>query len=233
MNTAKVILLILTGLLVLPGCSQPITYSLDDIPKAVNSPFTSNTLGVEAFEDVRENIPVKQAWYKSFYKERRITHRGGKGWWFNDDQEYKNKCVAPGITEMIVKHLNRSGLFHSVTLKEKARSDTDYILQGGIKTFEGYKEKSVAAQIGAQFGLIGALATSGVTSQYEATTVLNNVKLIRRDSQETIWQGVIEGKIEGEDYADAQGFSAYTKANISLKEAVNQLIDELKETTAE
>ena len=124
-------------------------------------------------------------------------------------------------------------MFHSVTLKDKARSDTDYILQGEIKTFEGYKEKSVAAEVGASFGLIGMAATSGVTSQYEATTVLNNVKLIRRDSQETIWQGVIEGKIEGEDYADAQGLSAYTKANLSLKEAVNELIDELMETTAE
>ena len=106
MNTAKGILLTLTGLLVLTGCSQSITYSLDDIPKAVNSPFTSNTLGVEAFEDVRANASEKQAWYKGLYKETRLTQRGGKGWWFNDDQEYKNKCVAQWITEMVVKHLN-------------------------------------------------------------------------------------------------------------------------------
>ncbi len=227
MNTAKVILLALTGLLVLSGCSQPITYSLDDIPRAVNSPFADNTLGVETLEDVRE--PSKRP---PWYEEQRITQREGKDWWFNDDREYKNKCVAPWITEMVVKHLNQSGLFHSVTLKEKAKSDTDYILQGEIKKFEGYKAKSIAAQIGAQLGLIGALATAGVTSQYEATTVFNNVKLIRRDSQETIWQGVIEGKIEGDDYADAYGWSAYAKANESLKEAVNQLIDKLVKTTA-
>lgn len=230
MKTTKGILLILTGLLVLTGCSQQITYSLDGIPKAVNSTFTSNTLGVEAFKDVRVKPSNKQA---LFGKVQRVTQRGGKDWWFNDDREYKNQCVAPWITEMIVKHLNQSELFRSVTLKENATSDTDYILQGEIKKFEGYKEKSIGAEIGAQFGLIGAIATAGITNQYEATTVLNNVKLIRRDSQETIWQSVIEGKIEGEDYADAQGWSAYEKANLSLKDAVNQLIDELMETTAE
>lgn len=228
MNTAKSVLLSVAGLLALTGCSQQITYPLDDIPKAVNSPFAGNTLGVEAFRDVREKPSEKQAWYE----EKRKTQRGGKDWWFNNDQEYKNKCVAPWITEMIVKHLNQSGLFRSVTLKEKATSDTDYILQGEIQKFEGYKEPSVAAQVGAQFGLIGAIATAGVTSRYEATTVLINVKLIRKDSQETIWQGVVEGKIEGEDYADAYGWSAYIKANLSLKEAVNHLIDELMETTA-
>ncbi len=64
MNTAKSVLLSVAGLLALTGCSQQITYPLDDIPKAVNSPFTSNTLGVEAFEDVRANASEKQAWYK-------------------------------------------------------------------------------------------------------------------------------------------------------------------------
>jgi len=123
---------------------------------------------------------------------------------------------------MIVKHIDQSSIFKSAKLQSDL-SDSDYTLEGAIQRFEGFKEPRLATKVGAQFGLIGALATMGVKSRYEGTTVFIDVQLKKRSSDEVIWSGTVEGKVEGEDYADAYGWSAYQKANESLKVAVNHL----------
>lgn len=211
------------------GCvKQPIAYQLNDISKIEGSSFAPFTIAVAEFKDVRQIHKEEKSWFK----EDRITSRNGNDWYFNNQDYYKDKIISPWISEMIVKHVDQSGIFKNAKLQSDA-SDADYILEGAIQRFEGFKEPSLAARIGAQFAVIGALATLGVKSRYEGTTVLIDVKLKKRDSDNVLWNGTVEGKVEGEDYADAYGWSAYQKANESLKVAVNQLIEKLKELSVD
>ncbi len=58
--------------------------------------------------------------------------------------------------------------------------------------------------------------------------LIDEIKLKRTKDDYIVWQGNVEGRIEEEDYADAYGWSTYQNANLSLKEAVNKLIEKLK-----
>lgn len=218
-------LVILVFCLFINGCAtQKIIYRIDNIPKVTNSIFKNNTLAVKEFKDETEKKSIKTAWYK----EKRIIVKDKKKWYFNHNDCYKNKEISCGITKMTVKHLAASGLFQSVTLSDTKNLQTDYILEGIIHKFEGFKRQNDVALIGSQCGLLGALMTAGVKSEYTATTMLIGVKLIETTENKTVWEGDVKATIEGEDYADAYGWSAYIKANLALKEAVNELIRKIQ-----
>ncbi|MBI5098595.1 MAG: hypothetical protein HZB30_05090 [Nitrospirae bacterium] len=203
------------------GCvKQQIAYRLDDVARIQSSSFAPFTLAVAEFKDIRQG-PIKE---NKWYKDDRTTLKDGRDYFFNDPDYYKDKVISPWITEMIVKHIDQAGLFKSTKLLSD-NPNTDFILEGNIQRFEGFKEPSIGAQIGQQFGLIGALMTLGLKSTYEGTTILIDVQLKKRSTDEILWTGTAEGRVEGEDFADAYGWSAYQKANESLKVAVNELID--------
>lgn len=224
MKKIKIIFLFSIMLITLTGCAtQRIAYKINDIPKVTNSIFKDSSLVVWEFRDEREGNSIEKSWYQ----EKRLVTKDRMKWYFNHNDYYKNKDISSGITKMIVKHLACSRLFQSVILADNATSRADYILEGAIRKFEGFKEQSAVALIGSQFGLIGALTTAGVKSEYRAHTMLIDVRLIETNSNEIVWEGDIEAKIRGKDYADAYGWSAYTKANSALKEVVNQLIKKI------
>lgn len=85
------------------------------------------------------------------------------------------------------------------------------------------KEKAVFSQ----FGLLGALASASITAGYSAVTLLEDLKLIHRPTAAVLWEGTVEGKVQGEGYTDAAGDMVYRDAADSLRKATEQLIAEL------
>lgn len=161
----------------------------------------------------------------------KVVSRGGTAWFHNSDRNYKKGSIPKRISEAVAKHLSASKLFQSVS-SSPTRTQTDLVLQGALEKFEAFKEIPPAnmtwvAQRG--FGLLGALATAGVQSNYEATTKLSDLQLIEVSTSAVLWQGEVEGRLNGQDYADPDGYSVYHKANMSLKLAVDQLIQKLTE----
>jgi len=232
------------GFLFTSGCTtiQEITYPITDIQTVANARFTGKSLTVKTFADARETTQtpppspsgITRSWASydanKWPKEERIIQSNGMDWYFNHNDNYRNKTISPGISQMIANHLNASHMFASVSFEGAGLPHSDYVLEGTIKKFEGYKEYSAAALLGRQIGPIGTVATAGVKSRYEGTTLLIDVTLIEGSSGKPVWQGTVQGHVEGVDYADASGWSAYLKANLSLKQAVDNLIQELRQT---
>ncbi len=223
MKSIRIILLFAIFIL-LNGCSPKphIMYRLNDIPKTEKSQFVSSTLAIAEFKDISQKLKEQELFWTSHH--RTILRNGDNMYWFfNDPYFYRNKKIAPWVTEMIIKHFNQIGLFKTTKLLNSV-SDTnyDYILEGSIQKFEGYKKGSIAA------GQFGAIFDYMIKTRYEGITVFIDIKLKKRDNGKVLWSGSVEGKIEGEDSIDRAGWSAYDKANESLKIAVNQLIEKLK-----
>jgi hypothetical protein len=211
--------MLLIGLLFFSSCAtQKINYPIENMQNKTKTSFSGKSLAVKMFIDDRTLFKQEKNG-----KNRKIEN-GNTTWFFNNTNQYKDKNVSLLITQMIAKHLNATNIFK---LAEYQNGDTyryDYILDGTIKEFSGFKEESTTTEIGAAFGLLGALATSNVQSRYKGTTILVNMTLRENKTNRIIWNGDIQGDVEGSDYADADGWSAYEKANLSLKEAVNKLI---------
>ncbi|MBU1122356.1 MAG: hypothetical protein KKF54_06660 [Candidatus Omnitrophica bacterium] len=227
MGRTKIIFLFFIVAITLTGCAQKITYTLKDVPKVSSSIFKNKTLAVKEFQDERTQTSRKGSWYL----DKRIVKKDGKNWYCNHEKFYKNKKVAPAITKMLVKHLQHSELFQSVSLDNDGSLETDYVLEGTVSKFEGFKEQNAAAIVGTHFGLLGFLATSAIKSDYEATVMLINVRLLRKGSERSVWEDSIKATIQGEDYADAYGWTAYAKANLALKEAVGKFIRGIQDET--
>lgn len=208
----------------LSGCAinQKITYPLNDVPPHSGSPFSNVTLAVKPFEDQRQPAALEGAWDSPA-----TVTRSDDSWFYNSPDHYKDQQIAPSVTKMIAQHLDSAKLFRSVSVYEGEASGATLVLEGKIKKFDAFKKKSVATQAGQYFGMVGILATAGAQSEYEATTALIHVRLIHVSTQKVIWEGDVEGKIHGMDYADPAGWSVYQKANLSLKQAVDDLIVKL------
>ena len=212
----------------LTGCAQTINYRLKDVQVVSKSPFLQYTLGVKEFQDVREKTATPKM-YLFLGGVRAVTRQGTK-WFHTSDDAYSGGDVAPLITRMVAKHIATSKLFQRVKVLGTDTIGTDFVLVGKIKRFEAFKdagpsESTKMAQVA--FGLIGSLATMGVQSRYEATTILTELKLIRVSTHTVVWTGEVEGVVAGSDYADPEGYSVYAKVNESLKKAVDDLIQKL------
>jgi len=221
----KQTLVILGFIILFCSCAtnQKIIYNLDDVLNYTNSPFKDFTLSIMEYQDIREK------------PEGLKIQAGGPGivktdsivWYFNSDNNYKNDIISPWITEVIVKHLEASGLFKSVQVNNGEIS-SDLIMDGKIKIFDSYKERDMSTMVGQQFGLIGALATAGVKSKYETTCLLIEINIKRVKDNSIIWSGEVGAELYGEDYADPYGWSAYQKANEALKQSIEQLVEKLQ-----
>ncbi|GFO56840.1 hypothetical protein GMSM_38470 [Geomonas sp. Red276] len=202
---------------------QSIQYPVTDIVAVPDSPFDKAILAVKPFQDGRKplmtNCPDMGVGQ---------IQKDGKTFYYNCDNSYKTDSVTREISAMMVAHLKESHLFKDVLLADSAvPSDADYLLTGQVSKFDGLKEYSSGAVVAAQFGLLGALVNLAQNNPYEGTTVLDDVKLIRLKDNSVIWSGQITGHIEGTDTVDPSGWSCYTKANLSLREANGNLVNSL------
>ena len=229
---------VLVGALLSSGCAsmRKVSYPIKDVVQRNNPSFSQSQLVVKEFRDVREVQPKYSKLMAYLGSPVPEMKKSNDFWYYNHNLNYRKNFVAPWIAEMMIKHIRSSNLFGNVTLFQEGLPGGEYLLEGKIKEFEGLIQKDIAAEsinsVGMQFGAIGGiisgLANSARTSKFEAETILMDVSLTEIDTGIVLWEGVVEGRLEGEAPSSVDGWRAYTQANLSLKAAVESLLDKLE-----
>jgi hypothetical protein len=224
------------------GCmlSQKVKYSVKDVPRVSVPAFSDKTLVVKEFEDLRRPKRLRGK-SRAFNKPVPTLQSEGREWYYNSLENYKDKTVTPWITDMIVKHIKAAETFKSVSEAGEDAPEGDIVLAGKIKEFRGAIERSSEAesiQRGSMlFGAAGALLGLGVIHtikvDYTGTTELVDVTLTEVETEKLLWEGHVEGKVAGEMSASTTGWEAYEKASLSLKEAINKLLEEFEKIDLE
>lgn len=207
--------------IVATGCmpNHTIKYPLDDITRIPHSLFANSTLIVKPLVDARSPLvtncnPTSIA----------VVKRNDREFYYNCDVHYKTRAPTE-IALAMIDHIKKSGLFKDVAFGQDQQITGDYVLTGQVAKFDGLRETHLGATIAAQFSLLGLPFMAFMKSDFEATTELNDVKLLRVKDGATVWSGKTSGHIQGTEMADPYGWSAYQKADLSLKEATQKVID--------
>jgi len=162
MNQMKPILAAFIVML-LSGCiiNRPISYEVDDLASNQADKTMPIILDIENFIDKRKENPANEL----LYTQAKSCRIDGNTFCINAERNYKNEPVNKQVTQMLVHHLNKRGLTQMVLANRK--DTADYYITGNLTKFYGQQEFSQAAAVGAQFGLIGALATMGAKTKAE------------------------------------------------------------------
>jgi hypothetical protein len=104
-------------------------------------------------------------------------------------------------------------LFQRTTFAEDIQ--TDYYITGSLSYFYGLQEFSTAAAVGSQFGLIGALATSGVKTPADIIIEIKDIALYDKNGNLVQEFGTYRKEYSEELRADAYCWCIY--GNMSQK----------------
>lgn len=225
---AKVVCAVLC-LIVTSACAprQTIKYPLDDVSAIPNSQFAKSVLAIKPFVDKRNPLQTDCPRFDVSTVVKNDTR-----YYYNCDNHYKTESVAREVANAVAEHIKYSKLFDNAIVTDVPTPAADYLLTGRMAKFDGLKEFSVGSIVAAQFGLIGALVNLAmIDSKYEATTAFEGLEIVRLKDNVVVWRGDITGHIDGADTADPYGWSAYWKADLSLKDATSKLVSNLAQLT--
>jgi hypothetical protein len=153
-----------------------------------------------------------------------VVKRNDNEFYYNCDVHYK-KGAPSEIALAMADHIRSAGLFKEVAFGQNEQVTGDYVLTGQLARFDGLRETHLGAVIAQSFSLLGYPFLLMMKSDYEATTELNEVNLVRVKDGATIWSGKANAHIQGTEMADPYGWTAYEKADLSLKQATQKVID--------
>jgi len=205
--------------LIMASCkpAQKIAYRTDRLnPMEMSS--TNLSISVQTFEDIRSQSEIN------------ATHFAAKQWKVKIDGEqscinsevlYKTP-VAEQMTAIFTEHLARK--IPQIRVFSNQKEHADYYLEAKVKHFYGIQKFSTAAAVGAQFGLIGALATAGAKTYGTIIIELTDIKLFDRQNNLIASVGDFRKEYEGEFPADANCFCIYQNVNQKLSEFNDDLI---------
>jgi len=144
----------------------------------------------------------------------------------NSEKHYNKEAVVSQMTRLMVKHINSAKLFTNASYNENI--DSVYYLTGTLNSFYGEQEFSVGAVVGAQFGLIGALATANLTTAGKIVIEISDLKLFRKDSILVKDFGNFYKEYNGDFKVDAYCWCIYGNINEKLKDFNTKLIEKLR-----
>lgn len=202
------------------GCStvQPIKYSLDDVKPSENK-VASVAVKVHLLEDRRKTTKKNEVLFQSTDK---ASAYQGKTVCMNSEKNYETDKVSAQVTQMIKAHLSKK--YPDIKVLNNDSAKADYEMKGEIGEFFAVQEQSVAAMVGQQFGLIGALATMNATTVGEIAISLNNL-VINDSSGKVVSEIASIGKNwTGEFHADAYCWAPYWNINDKLKLVIEELV---------
>ncbi|SHF99130.1 hypothetical protein SAMN05444274_11723 [Mariniphaga anaerophila] len=210
--------------LFLIGCtiSQKIVYRTDDL--ATNQPMETIPAKVEVriLEDNRRNIEENNL----LFDNPRQVRVDKKTMCINSEKHYAKDTVVTQITHLLVDHLNQERLFQKVFYNTS--NESDYYLTGTLNSFFGEQEFSTGAAIGAGFGLIGALATSGIKTPGKIIIDISDLKLFKKDGTLVKDFGSFYKEYNDEYSADSACWCIYWNMNEMLKDFNTQLIEKIR-----
>jgi hypothetical protein len=205
------------------GCAHTIQYKLSDDDQWQGAKI-DKTLRVETFRD--ETSPVTQQTFVEDVYTYRTNYRDG----------YKNKEIADGVTQMVVKHLQASKLFKNV-VDASSKQPADYELGATIAEYYGQGRVNKGAE-GAEltgaalFSLAGALVTMGATAgektEIQARVNLQKITLRPASSTDVVWQTSISMSTNfSAHFSQADAPMVFFHPDRCLKTAVTELIRQM------
>ncbi len=212
--------ILFAALTFLSSCTinQRISYSTKDIKTNQDQKLSTLVLDIEEFTDHRKDNPDNDVLFTSS-KDASID---GKIRCINSEKNYKKEPVTLQLSKMLVEHLNLRNSFKKAVLNNK--DTADYYIKGDLRNFYGNQKYSTAAAVGAQFGLIGALATAGVKSDGKIVFEINDIKIYDRNNQIIKTIGTFKREYVGDFPADAYCWCMFQNVNIKLKDYFSELI---------
>jgi hypothetical protein len=213
------------GLLAL-GCTPhfPVAYSVDDVPARVDPGLAAVHLRIAPFRDERASLAANQQLFSS----DRDASVDGKSSCINAEKNYEEHAVPDQLADAIAQHLRKLGAYGRVTVGPGQPGT--YTLTGSVRRFYGVQETSSAAEVGAAFGLVGALATSGAKTPGRVEIHFANLELYGPDGQAVARLQDVYYQQARELPADAYCNAIFQNVNEGLKYAVAQLAAQLADT---
>jgi hypothetical protein len=223
MRIASVAALLVVSVGTLAGGCTPhfaIRYSLDDVRTVKDPRLAQLTLRIGPFRDQRSTAPEASFLFSS----GRETEVNGQKSCVNAEQNYDVPAVVEQVVNAIALHLRRMETYAAVETTEVPKS---YVLSGTLRRFYGVQTTSTAAQVGAAFGLIGALATMNEKTKGTIDIELTNLQLIGPNGQKVAQLSNVKEHYQGDLPADADCNVIFESVNDQLKIAVEKLATQL------
>lgn len=216
----KTKMILLTAIAVLTSCTinQRILYPTKDIQTIQDQELSTLVLDIEEFTDHRKENPDNDILFTS----SKDVVIDGKTRCINSEKNYKIEPVTLQLSKMLVEHLNVRNSFKKVVLNKK--DTADYYIRGDLRNFYGNQKFSTSAAVGAQFGLIGALATAGVKTDGKIVFEINDIIIYDKNNNVIKSIGSFKREYVGDFPADAYCWCMFQNVNIKLKEYFTELI---------
>lgn len=198
--------------------NKKIAYNTKDIQNFQNEKLSKIILDIEEFSDKRKDNSDNEV----FYVNSKQCKLEGKQVCINAEKHYKKSPVTRQITLMLVDHLNKRKSFKAVVQNKK--DIADFYITGSLTKFSGKQIFSTSAAVGAQFGLIGAIATAGAKTEGKVIFEITDLKIYNKNNLLVKDMGTFKKEYEGDFHADAYCWCVYDNVNEKLKDYFTDLI---------
>jgi len=129
---------------------------------------------------------------------------------------------------LCVTSVNKRGTFKYVS--SDSNRSSDYYLTGKLRRLYGEQELSSSARAGSYFGLIGALATSGATTNGTIAIEFTDLVVHRKSDGAKIKLEDVQDRFAGELHADAYCWCIYDNVNDQLKLSVDKMAAKIEKS---
>jgi len=206
--------------LVMVSCkpAQKIAYNTDKL-QAMNMSNINLSLSVQTFEDIRSQSETNATHFAAKQWQTKIN---GEQSCINSEVLYKTP-VTEQMTVIFAQHLAKK--IPQIRVFTNQKEHADYYLEAKVKHFYGIQKFSSAAAVGAQFGLIGALATAGAKTHGTIIIELTDIKVFDKQNNLIATVGDFRKEYEGDFSADANCYCIYQNVNLKLSEFNDELIN--------
>ncbi len=217
------ILLFLAPLFLI-GCtiSQKIVYKTDDVQVPQTVKTIPAIVEVRIFEDNRANFE-KNAILFDNPKQIKLN---GKQTCINSEKHYRKDTVVNQLSKILVDHFNKARLFKMSYYNKSQHSD--YYLTGTLNSFYAEQEFSTGAAVGASFGVLGALATTGIKTPGTIIIDISDLKLYKKNGVLVKDFGNFYKEYNDDFKADAYCWCAFWNASLMLKDFNTYLIEKIR-----
>lgn len=214
-------LIILFVAVLVSGCStvQSIQYYLDDVTPGSRQ-LTGIKVKVVPIVDARKNSKKNDVLFtsdnnRSVYQDKTVC--------LNSEKHYETATVSSQITDMLIGHILKK--YPDIEIVTSDNVNPDFEISGEIGDFFAAQKPSVAVEVGAQFGLIGALATAGTKTRGEVAISFDKVVIKDTSGAVVADIGTIANKWDDMFYIDAYCWAPYGHVNQKLKLVIEELVD--------
>lgn len=215
--------------LILFGCkiSQKIVYQTNDLSVPNTVKIIPIFVNLRVLEDNRAQLKENNV----LFTYPRQTKLNGENSCINSEQHYKKDSVTIQITRLIAEHFNKVKLFNYTTYSQN--NSNGYYITGTLNSFYGEQRFSSGAAVGAQFGLIGALATAGIKTLGKIIIEISDLKLFNKDGVLIKDFGSFYKDYNEDLSADAYCWCIYRNINNKLKDFNSHLAEKIRSDLAD